>query len=313
MLKRVRLGKTNIRHSLDSRKVESLWCYAVLFLPLVGLLLFTLYPILWTFRWAFYSYNGIPSETRFIGIENFQTMFTTDLSYWKAWGNTLLFAVMKMPIELLLALFLAMMLTEKTKGAGIFRAMFYLPNVISFVIIGVIFSNMFRFNGVVNDILTKAGIISETIDWGSKKMTSMWMLVIASIWNTFGINVLYFISALSNVPKELYEAAEIDGASARHKFLSVTLPSIAKISKIIILFSLMGTLQANDIVLTLTGGGPYRSTHTVLSYMTSTFMPGFAASTNPPIGYGCALSMVTSIIFVVVAIGYNKLTKKFSE
>lgn len=308
-----RYGQNDKRLSLSEKWSESLWCYAVLLLPIIGMLVFTIFPILWTFRWAFYSYNGIPSETRFIGLENFKTMFTTDLSYWKAWGNTLLFAIMKMPIELPLALFLAMMLTERTKGAGFYRAMFYLPNVISYVIIGVIFSNMFRFNGVINDILMRLGIISETIDWGSKKITAMWMIVIASIWNTFGINVLYFISALSNVPKELYEAAELDGANPAQKFIHITLPAIAKISRIILLFSLMGTLQANDIILTLTGGGPYRSTHTVLSYLTGTFMPGFTASTSPPIGYGAALSMVTSIIFVVIALSYNKLTKRFSE
>ena len=127
----LRDGQISKRISLSEKRTESLWCYAVLLLPIIGLLVFTIFPILWTFRWAFYSYNGIPSETRFIGLDNFKTMFTTDLSYWKAWGNTLLFALMKMPIELPFALFLAMMLTERTKGAGFYRAMFYLPNVIT--------------------------------------------------------------------------------------------------------------------------------------------------------------------------------------
>jgi raffinose/stachyose/melibiose transport system permease protein len=294
------------------RRTEARWCYLMLALPIIGFLVFSVYPILWTFRWSFFSYQGIKSTAAFVGLQNFKSLFTTDLTYWKTWITTIEFAVCKVPLELILAMLLALILTKDIKGKGFFRSAYYMPNVLSVAIIGVIMSNLFGYYGIINYALAKLGIVKEGIDWFATKPTSMAVLVIGSIWNTFGTNVLYFMAALSNVPKDVYESAAIDGANGVQQFFKITLPLIIPVGKIILLLSIIGTLGVNEYILVVANGAPAGETNTVMSYMTSQFVPGFAGA-NPPIGYGCAMGLITSVLFVFIALMQNKLNKKMDN
>ncbi len=289
-----------------------IFAYLMLTTEIIGFFVFTLYPILWSVRLSWFSYDGVASNTRFVGWTNYINVFTKDTTYWKTLLTTLQFTVLKIPIELSIALFLAVLLTKKLKGSGFFRTMFFMPHVISVAIVGLIFTNMFSFFGIVNNYLVKAGALAGNIDWFAKKNTAMSILVIASIWQTAGINVLYFISALSNVPEELYEAAKIDGAGTWRLFWSVTLPGIAPVFQIILMMSIIGTIHTSDIVLVLTGGAPGGQTYTVMPYLTGTYVPGFADS-GVNIGYGCALAVVTAVILAIITLIYNKYSAKLSE
>lgn len=302
--------KRGIKNEL---RQEAVSCYAMIMLPLIGFVFLHVYPVFWTFRWSFFAYNGVPSQTRFIGFENFKTMFTTDTTYWHVWGNTLLITLSKIPIEISLAMILALFLNKRYKGSGFFQAMYYLPNIISITIIGLIASNMFSYRGLFNDLFVKLGLIDVPIDWFSKKGTAIAMIVITSVWNTFGVNVMYILSALSNVPDELYECAKLDGASKWVTFSRITIPMIMPVFQVILLMSLVSTLSMNELVIILTGGGPYGSTNTVMSYLYTKFVPGFATDAQPPLGYGCAMSLITTLIFMIIAVGYNKLSKMLKE
>lgn len=292
---------------------EEFWCYIMLALPVIGFLVLKIYPILWTFRWSFFSYNGVKSQTRFIGLDNFKTIFTTDFSYWKVWGNTLLISIVKLPLEIILAMGLALMLNKKLKGTGIYQALYYLPHIISVAIVGLIFSNMFNFNGSINEILKGFGIIKENVDWFSNKSTAIGMIVVGSVWTHFGVNIMYLLAALANVPDDLYESAEIDGATSVRKFFSITLPMIAPIFQTILLLSILNVLSMNEYVLVLTNGGPYGQTHTVMSYLYTKFVPGFAETAMPQLGYGCAMSLLTTILFAFISLGYNKFSSKMKN
>lgn len=292
---------------------KAFWCYIMIALPVIGFLVFQLYPILWTFKWSFFSYYGVDSTARFIGLENFKTFFTRDFSYWEAWGNTIMYAFIKIPIEITLAMGLALILNKKMKGTGFFRAMYFLPNIISVAIVGLILSNLFSYNGFINELLVKAGIISENIDWFSNKWYAVTMIVAGSIWSSFGVNVMYILAALATVPEEVYESAQIDGASSVRKFFSITLPLIAPVFQTVLLMSIVGTLSINEYIVVLTNGGPHGSTHSVMSYLYTQFVPGFADSSNPQLGYGCAMSLVTTILFAAIAIFYDKFSNKMKN
>ncbi len=293
-------------------RTEARWCYLMLALPIIGFCVFTVYPILWTFRWSFYSYSGIKSQASFIGLRNFISLFTTDLTYWKTWITTLEFAVCKVPIELALAMILALILSKDIKAKGFFRSSYYMPCVISVAIIGVIMSNLFGYYGIINYGLAKLGIIQDGIDWFASKGTSLAVLVIGSIWNTFGTNVMYFMAALANVPLDVYESAALDGATGAQSFFKITLPLILPVGKIILLLSILGTLGVNEYVLVVANGAPAGKTNTVMSYMTQQFVPGFAGA-NPPIGYGCAMGLITSILFICIALIQNRVNKKMDQ
>ena len=300
------------KKTMSYKKQEYITSYLMIGMGLLGFLVFILYPNIWALSKSLYYYSGINSQTRFVGMENFLSAFTKDATYWKAWITTIKFTVMKLPIELPLALLLAVFLTKKLKGNGFFRALYYMPCVISVAIVGVIFTNLFDYFGFINAWLLKLHIISEEIDWFGNSSTALWALVIGSVWNSFGVNVVYFISALSNVPEDIYEAAALDGASKPVMFFKMTLPMIAPVLQTILLLSITATLKVGDYILVTTNGAPGGDTHTVMSYMVSKFVPGFAGG-SVNIGYGCALSLITSIILALVALGYSKLSEKMQN
>ena len=308
---KIRQNSIRIREKYD--KSEEFWCFVMLALPIIGFLLFQLYPILWTFKWSFFSYTGIKSQTYFIGLENFKTMFTTDLRYWETWGNTLLFTLLKIPIEMVLAMLLALALNREMRGSRMFQAIYFLPSVISIVIIGLILTNIFSYNGVINTFLKQLGIINKSIDWFATKKTAVTMIIAGTVWNSFGINVMYLLSSLANVPQELYESGMLDGATGFKKFWYITLPLIAPMFQVVLLLSLVGTLSLNEYIIVLTNGGPSGQTNTVMSYLYTKFVPGFAETSVMQLGYGCAMSLVTTVIFIIVSVIYNKISKKMKE
>lgn len=284
----------------------------ILAVPIIGILVFTLYPMLWAMHKSWFFYTGAPSETRFVGWENFARIFTGDATYAKTWLNTLKFALLKIPVELSLALLLASLLQRNLRGVSIFRAVYFMPSVISIAIIGIIFSNMFDYFGFINAWLLKIGIIETEIDWFEKGTTAMAALVAGDIWRTFGTNVLYFIAAYANVPEEVNESAMLDGANRFQRFFYITIPLIAPVLQTILLLSINGTLQVNEYILVTTKGAPGGQTYTVMAYLADKFLPGFAAQqTN--IGYGCAMSLVTSVIMCLIALGYSKLSSKLQN
>lgn len=287
-------------------------CYGILSTQLIGFVVFSLYPILWAATKAFYYYDGTPSKTRFVGLGNFTTIFTTDTAYWRSWLNTFIFAIGKLPIELTLAMLVALCLHRKLKGAGFFRAMFYLPCVISVAIVGLMFTNLFDYFGFVNAWLLKLGFIKQNVEWFSHTWTAMAALILGSVWNTFGVNVMYFLAAMANVPKEVYESAELDGASKWTTFWKITLPMMSPVLQTILLLAINGTIQTSDYILVTTNGAPHGSTYTVMSYIVGKFVPGFAEQ-GVNIGYGCAVALLTAVFMMLIALGYSKLSKKMQE
>ncbi len=292
----------------SSQQKHDLTAYAMISPQIIGFFVFTLYPIIWAVRLAWFYYTGVPSETKFVGWENFITMFTVDDRYWKALGNTFLFAVCKLPIEIPLALILAVVLSRKIKFKGFFRSIYFLPNIISAAIVGIMFTSMFSHFGIINSMLKAAGFITENISWFSEKATAMAVIVVASVWHTFGINVLYFMSAMSNVSEELYESASLDGAGPIRQFFSITIPQIMPVMRIIIMLAINGTLATGDFILMLTNGGPGGSTEVIMTHLLKNLVPGFIMD-GGNIGYGSAMAVITSLVLATTSLIYLKLSK----
>lgn len=290
---------------------ESTQCYLLIGLQIIGFFAFTIYPIIWAISKSWFYYNGIASETSFIGWDNFVVAFQ-DTRYWDSWIVTLKFTALKILIEIPLALILATLLSRGYKGSNFFRSLFYLPNIISTAIVGVMIANLFDYSGIMNSILKTFGLTHVSVDWFANSMTSLGVLVAGSTWHSFGVNILYFCAALNNVPKDLYEAADIDGAGKLTQFFKVTVPMIAPVGSTILLLAINATLHVGEYILVTTGGGPAGTTHTVGSYLIDAFVPGFADATVN-IGYGCALSLITTIIYCIVAFVYTKATKKLQN
>ena len=299
-----------LKYSTEQKKHE-LQCYALIILQIIGFFVITVYPLLWAIRISFFSYNGIPSETVFVGLDNFKETFFHDAQYWSTWATTLKFTIMKLIVEIPLALIIAVVLNSKIKGKGLYRAIYFMPNLVGVVVVGIIFSNLFSYQGLINAWLAKIGV--DAVDWfGKSQFSALAVLALGSVWCSFGVNVLYFIAALSNVSMDMYEAAEIDGASKITQFFKITIPIISPIFATILLLAINGTLHVNEYIIAVTNGAPRGTTFTVMSYITSKFVPGFAEM-NADIGYGCAMSFITSIMMCIFAAVYMKIKKKLTD
>lgn len=314
--------KTKVEKNIKLQEHKSLWskikysdqaqCYLLIALPLIGFFVFTIYPIIWSAMKAFYYYDLVPSNTRFVGLKNFITLFTNGSDYWSAWLVTFKYLIIKLPIEIPLALVLAVLLNKGLRGSGFFRNIYYLPCVVSMAIVGIMFSNLFDPFGIVNSWLLKYNIISEPIEWFGDANFALAVLIIGGIWSSFGINVVYFTAALSNVPKDVYEAADIDGAGAITKFFRITVPMISSVFQTILLLAINGTLKTGELILVMTNGAPAGRTLTAEAYVMQSFLPGFSTG-MPNIGYGCALSLVSSVICAAIGLIYMRITKNMTD
>ena len=280
----------------------------------IGFLLFSVYPIIWVLRWSFFKYNGY-SEPVFVGLGNFIRVFSRDPAYWNSLKNTFLIAGMKMIFEIPLALVLAVLLNNKIKGSSFFRVVFFLPSVFSIAVVGLIFSILFgAYNGIVNAILKNIGLITQNISWFSDKGHAMFVIILVSLWTTFGLNMIYFLMGLQNISKSLYECASIDGANEVQQFFYITMPLVAPILQLVLMLSVLGTMKMTDLILVLTNGAPGGSTEVVMTYIFKYFFSyGESAAMEVQFGYASSMAVVTAVIMGIVTLIYLKVSKKMQE
>ncbi|NLH89827.1 MAG: sugar ABC transporter permease [Treponema sp.] len=199
---------------------------------------------------------GTPS---FVGIKNFIDMFTKDNQFWKSVGVTIKFMVMFVPLNIIIALVLAMLISKPLRGIGIFRTIFYLPSVVSSVAVAIMWGWIFHSEyGLLNYALSLLGISGPR--WLSDPSWAIVAIVIASLWS-LGTMMLIFYTAIKSIPKDIYEDAIIAGASPFRTFFSITLPLITPTLLFNLITSTIGAMQELSLVLLLTRGGPVKSTY----------------------------------------------------
>ncbi len=277
---------------------------------LIGFILFTYVPILYILRFAFSNSNGF-TET-FVGLDNFVRVFTRDNAYWSSLLNTIILTFGKLAVEIPLALLLAVLLNRGQKGTGFFRITLFLPTVISAAIAGLIFSLMFAsFNGTVNGILQNIGLIDKPISWFSFKGTGLFVIGFASVWNNFGINMIFFLMALQSVPKELYECADLDGVNPIQRFFKITLPMIGPTFQVVLLNAIVGSLKMSDLILSTTNGQPGGKTEVVMTYVFKYFF-GYDGR-KIEVGYASSMALVTAVVLAMISLFYMKSSKKLGK
>ena len=280
----------------------------------IGFFLFSIYPIVWVLRWSVYNYNGF-SEPIFTGVENFIRVFTRDPSYWGALLNTFMIAGLKMLVEIPLALMLAVAVNSRLKGNALFRVVYFMPSVFSIAVVGLIFSILFSaFNGIVNSALRQAGIIAKNISWFGDKPHAVFVIILVSLWTTFGLNMIYFLTGLQNIPKSLYECASIDGAGPARQFFSITLPLISPTLQLVIMLSVLGTMRMTDLILVLTNGAPGGTTEVVMTYIFKYFFSyGDNAARDVQFGYASSMALVTAVIFGILTVIYLRISRRMQS
>ena len=252
--------------------------------------------------------TGKGNNLTFGGVANYVRMLN-DTGFKTTIGNTLFYAVIQIPIMLLLALLVAVLLNSETlKLKGFYRTCIFLPCVTSPISYAILFKNIFATDGVVNHVLLSLGLINSPIAFILDPVWAKFVIIIALIWRYSGYYMIFFLSALTNRYKSVYEAAKIDGANFRQSFFKITMPILKPIIFLTSIMAVTNTLQLFDEVVNLTGGGPGNATRTISEYI-------YDLSFNyvPNYGYAAAVSYVVLVIIVLITIVQKKVTGDHDE
>ena len=270
--------------------------YGFLLPALLVTALVILFPVLQTAWYSLHEYVLYdPGNFRFIGLRNFATALSDEV-FWIALLNSAIWVSGIVLLQLLLGLGAALLLNQSFWWRGMARALVIIPWALPSVIIGLMWTWIYDFNlGVLNDILLRIGLISAPHPWLAQPSTALACIMLALVWQGFPFFTVTILAGLQTVPHELYEAAEIDGASPWRQFLHVTLPSIAGIVATAVLLRIIWVANSLDVILVMTGGGPGYATHTLPLYA---FLRAY---TGMEFGYAASLSlMLTAILLGIV-------------
>lgn len=286
--------------SLLSRLWADRWLYLFLLPTLVLYSMYTLWPIIASYWYSLLDYNGFSSNRTFVGFANYHEVFGDKL-FWSALGRTFLFMLITVPIRAGLSLVAAILLNNpRLPFAKFFRTALFLPVVTTTAIVGVVMQFVFDpASGPVNIALLNLGILKQPINFLGSSGSALYTVMGVHVWKWFGITLIYWLAALQTVPADVLEAGKIDGASTLGIFRYITLPLLVPFAVIILLLSAIETLQVFDLMLTMTGGGPFYSTEVVEIYI---YRQAFAA-TIPRLGYASAAAVVFGLTTMLIALG----------
>jgi len=282
--------------------------YAYFFLlPFFAIfLVFSVYPIFYSLFISFSKMDPLSGNLSFVGLENYLRLFTSDFFY-KSIFNTLIIWIMSIIPQLTIAFILALIMQNKWfRGRSILRNVYYFPNLVTSVTIGLLFGSMFSYpGGAINNVMSALGI--DKVDFQNNQMLARVVIAIAICWKNFGFNIIFFTAGLNTVPKEVYEAAEVDGANEWHKITKITLPLIRPILIYVFITSIIGGLQMFDESKLVFTHVPGDATTTMIKYLyDSSFV-------RLQFGYGAAASYGIFIIITIFSVFAFYVSKDRSD
>ncbi len=275
-----------------------------LFLLPAGIILivFFFYPLLEVFRLSFTKYN-IVSPEKYIGLKNFQTLIK-DPIFWQSLKNSIIYMLGVVPPLIFIPIFLAILVNNQIRGISFFRAVFYLPVVISIVVIGIAWKWLYSENGPLNYLLTASHLTSDKLNWLSDPNLALFSVMIVTVWRGLGYYMVIYLAGLQAIPKELYEASEIDGANSWQKHIYITLPLLKSSIVFVAVVSSINALKVFVEIFIMTGGGPAHTSTTIVQYLYE------KAFQELNLGYACALGVVLFIFTFFFSLANIKIIEK---
>lgn len=260
---------------------------------LIGFLVLQIYPFATSLFYSFteYTIGGVPE---WIGLQNYQKLFTGDTEFWNSLKVTMLYTVYTVPGKLIMALAVAMFLNRDIKGINLIRTLYYIPSLFGgSVAVAILWKLMFLENGLVNSMLNAVNLPTISF-WGDTKY-ALKTICALEIWQ-FGSSMVMFLAALKQVPRSLYEAAEIDGAGKVRKFFGITLPQITSIIFFNLIMQMIQALQNFTSAFVITDGGPLKSTYVLGIKL---YKEGFSYF---KMGYASSISWVVFVVILIVSL-----------
>jgi len=276
---------------INRKMKDNIAGYMFVSLFLIGLFVFIVYPFFASLYYSFTEYNVL-SNPKWIGLKNYMKMFTQDDKFWLSFKITVKYAVVQVPLQLTFSLLVALVLVRKTRLTNVYRAIFYIPSLLGGgVAVAITWERLWGMDGVINAVLGKLGL--PAVNWLYNTKTALFILIVLAVWQ-FGSQMLIFLAAIKNVPRDLHEAATVDGAGAIRRFFSITLPMITPALFFNLINGIIGALQTFNSAFLITEGGPINSTLTYGLYQyRQAFLYGH-------MGYASAMAWFIMIVIVLL-------------
>ncbi len=260
---------------------------------LIHLTLFIVYPVVFSIILTFVKWNII-SPMKYVGFDNFLRLFQ-DRLVWISLYNTFIFLLIHIPLQIIIALTLAYFLNQKILFKGFFRAAFFLPFIISGVVITILWQQLYGYDsGLINKLLTDFGL--GKVAWLTNKNVAIISIAIMATWKNVGLYVILFLVGLQTVPQEYYEAADVEGASQWQKFWHITLPAINPTIFMVLILSTIGGFSLFIEPYIMTSGGPLNSTLSVMLYIYKQAFEFYH------MGYAATIGLFASVVIMIVVV-----------
>jgi raffinose/stachyose/melibiose transport system permease protein len=290
-----------VRTRMRPRRGLRSWAGIVLFLlPALALYaLFVFFPMIQAARFSLYDWNGLKPLTDFVGTANFERALA-DPVFLGAVGHNALIVILSLVVQIPFALGLALMLNRRFRGRAILRLVFFAPYVIAEVITAIVWSLLLQPNGMAEHFLESIGLGDLYHPWLADPDTVLIAMFFVITWKYFGFHMILLLAGLQGIPRELDEAAAIDGATRRQSIRYVTLPLLGPTIRVSVFLSIIGSLQLFDLVWVTTRGGPVNASNTMAVYM---FDRGFVRF---QFGYGSAVAVILFLLCFALALAYQR-------
>jgi ABC-type sugar transport system permease subunit len=285
------------------------WSTAVQFLalPLFIYAAILIFPYLWTVYFSFTDWNGISADYNLVGLKNYLNIFS-DRGFSQAFWHNLLWIAIFLTVPTSLGLLLAILLDKKPVGASLFKTIFYFPMVLSYVIVGMIWTFVYEPRlGILNLALRGIGLGELSTAWLAEPNTALLSIIVAASWQHVGLCMVLFLAGLATIREELIEAAQIDGCTTWQLYSRIIIPQLKHVTVVVISLTVVLALKNFDIVYITTKGGPHRASEILTTFM---FRQAFW---NYRMGYASAVANILFLLVIVVIAVYMRQVLRTSE
>lgn len=297
-------GKEKKRVTKRARS-EFLWGWLFILPTMTGLMILNIIPIIQTIWQSFFKTGAFGRGNVFIGLENYQRLFA-DESIWQALINTFKYAIVEVPFSIAIALVIAVMLNSKMRGRSAYRAIYFLPMVVAPAAVAMVWKWLFNSEfGLLNHILNSVGL--KSVYWLSDPDIAIYSIAVVGIWGVIGYNMVLFLAGLQEIPRDYYEAAEIDGANAFQQFFKITVPLISPTMFFVVVTRVIASLQVFDSIFMMID----KSSQALPKTQSLVYLFYRYAFVENNKGYGSAIVVLLLMIIMVITVIQMVAQKKW--
>jgi len=269
-------------------------------------LIFNFYPYIQVFYLSVFKWNGISMHKTFLWMANYKDILGDNPAWWKSMRNAAYVTGLALTFQNGLALVLAWLVDRDIRGGQIYRSIFFLPPILSGIVVGLIWNWIYQGDyGLLNAVLIKIGLGDLTHAWLAESSTALTALAVVHMWKGFGWGFIILLAGLQGIPRELYEAARVDGAGESRIFWKITVPLMIPVFILVSVLTVLGTMQMYDLVIVTTRGGPGLHTEVPMKRILDEITPGSR------VGYASAMGVVFGVVLLIVSVVQIQLSKWF--